>query len=139
MGIKNFAWQENGLGQAHKSGGLSLTTHGLAKFAEVQRNDGMYNGKKILSSEWTTEAIKPRAVIRAEEEIEYGYLWWLAPQTISGKRFKSYFMTGNGGNRVMVLPAHNLTIVVTKTDYNQRNMHQKTNALIENEIIARLN
>ncbi len=62
MEITQFEWQENGLGQAHKSGGLSLTTLGLAKFAELHRNNGLYKGRQILSRDWVKEAIRPRVV-----------------------------------------------------------------------------
>lgn len=138
LGISAYEWQENGLGEAHKSGGLGLTSRGLAKFAEMQRNGGKYEGRRVLSEEWTREAVKPRVVAYADNDIEYGYQWWLGPYQVSGKRFNSYYMAGNGGNKVLVMPAHNMVVVVTKTDYGTRGMHQKTQALIEGEIITRL-
>lgn len=138
MGITRFEWQENGLGQAHKSGGLGLTTRDLAKFAEMQRRGGLHDGRKILSKSWTEESVKPRVVAYADDEIEYGYLWWRSPYQVSGKRYEDYYMSGNGGNRVVVMPAHKLVIVVTKTDYNRRGMHQKTDALLKKEIVGRL-
>lgn len=138
MGIEHFEFQENGLGQAHKSGGLSLTARGLAKLAEMQRNGGVYEGQRILSQAWTDEAIKPRAVVYSDEEVEYGYLWWRSPYMISGERFKDYYMTGNGGNRVAVMPSHDLVVVVTKTDFNQRGSHQATDKFFDQEINTRL-
>ena len=138
MEIDRFEWQENGLGQAHKSGGLSLTARGLAKFAEMQRSGGLYKGRRILSQSWTEEAVKPRAVAYSDQQVEYGYLWWRSPYEVAGKHFEDYYMAGNGGNRVAVMPAHELVIVVTKTDYNTRGMHQATDKLIDEEIIARL-
>ena len=136
--IEQFEWQENGLGNAHKSGGLGLTAQGLAKFAEMQRNGGVYKGRRILSKAWTEESVKPRAVAYADNDIEYAYLWWLASYEVLGKRYGTYYMSGNGGNRVAVLPEHDLVVVITKTDYNQNGMHQKTEAFFEEEIVARL-
>ncbi len=138
LGITQFEWQQNGLGEAHKSGGLGLTARGLAKFAEMQRNGGMHDGRRVLSEAWTSEAIKPRAVAYADRNIEYGYQWWLAPYEVSSEQFNSYYMAGNGGNRVLVMPSHELVVVVTKTDFNTRGMHQKTDALIQSEILPRL-
>lgn len=136
--ISRYEWQENALGQAHKSGGLGLTTRGLAKFAEMQRMDGLYKNKQVLSSDWTEESVKPRAVAYADRGIEYGYLWWLAPYAVEGKNYVQYSMNGNGGNRVVVMPQHELVVVVTKTDYNQRGMHQATDKLFDTEVYARL-
>ncbi|MFK7862593.1 MAG: serine hydrolase domain-containing protein [Pseudohongiellaceae bacterium] len=138
MGIDQFKFQENGLGGAHKSGGLGLTSRGLAALAEMQRNGGTYNGKRVLSESWTREAVTPRAVVYSDSGVEYGYLWWLAPYSVSDQRYNSYYMTGNGGNRVAVLPAYELVVVVTKTDFNQRGMHQATDKLLEQEIYTRL-
>lgn len=138
MGIERFEFQENGLGQAHKSGGLSLTARGLAKLAEMQRNGGVYGDQRILSESWTTEAVKPRAVAYSDEDVEYGYLWWRSPYVISGERFEDYYMTGNGGNRVVVMPSHDLVVVITKTDFNQRGAHQATDKFFEQEINTRL-
>lgn len=138
LGITQFDWQENGLGQAHKSGGLSLTALGLAKLADMHRTGGVYDGKTVLSADWVEAATTPHAVIYPDDDIEYGYTWWLGPYTVDEQKFQSFYMTGNGGNRVLVMPDHALTVVITKTDYNTRGMHQKTNALIEKEVIARL-
>ena len=138
LGITEFEWQFNAVGDAHKSGGLALTSFGLAKFAEMQRLGGTYDGKRVLSEEWTKEAVMPRAVAYADRDIEYGYQWWLAPYEVSGERFESAYMAGNGGNRILVMPSHELVVVVTKTDFNTRGMHQKTDALIEEEIVSRL-
>ncbi|MBO6506277.1 MAG: serine hydrolase [Kordiimonadaceae bacterium] len=138
LGITDFKWQFNAVGDAHKSGGLALTSLGLAKFAEMQRLGGLYDGKRVLSEDWTQEAVKPRAVAYADRDIEYGYQWWLAPYEVAGERFDSHYMAGNGGNRILVMPSHELVVVVTKTDFNTRGMHQKTDALINDEIIARL-
>lgn len=136
--ISRFEWSENGLGQAHKSGGLLLTTLGLAKFAEMQRNDGIYKGKRVLSKAWTQAAIKPRVVAYADRDLEYGYLWWLANYEVDGQRYGNYSMSGNGGNRVIVMPEHKLVVVVTKTDFNQEGVHQATDALLNEEVVRRL-
>ncbi len=138
LGITLFGWSENGLGQAHKSGGLSLTARGLAKFAEMHRNGGVYQGQRVLSQAWTEEAVKSRVVARSDQGVEYGYLWWLSSYEISGARYEDYYMSGNGGNRVVVMPAHDLAVVITKTDYNQRGAHQKTDSFLKEEIYSRL-
>jgi CubicO group peptidase (beta-lactamase class C family) len=136
--IEHFNWQENGLGHAHKSGGLSLTARGLGKFAEMQRSGGVYKGRRVLSKAWTEEAVKSRVVAYADRGVEYGYLWWRSSYDVSGERFEDYSMRGNGGNRVVVMPSHDLVVVVTKTDFNQRGAHQKTDDFFAKEIVMRL-
>ncbi len=138
MGITQYEWQENSLGDAHKSGGLGLKTRDLANLAEMHRTGGIHDGHRILSEDWVKDAVRPHVVSDADRGMEYGYLWWRSPYQVSGENFEDYFMSGNGGNRISVLPDHDLIIVITKTDYNQRGMHRKTKNLIDEHILSRL-
>lgn len=137
LGIDAFEWSRNGIGKAHLGGGLELTTRGLARLAELQRNGGRHNGREVLSSHWTEASVRPRTAIPATDW-EYGYLWWLRSYEIDGSTYLGAAMNGNGGNRVMVLTELGVTAVITKTDYNSQDMHTKTDKFFENEIIARL-
>ena len=47
-------------------------------------------------------------------------------------------MAGNGGNAVVMVPLKNMAIVVTRTHYNQRGMHDETVRLLEKHIFAAL-
>ena len=137
LGIDAFEWARNGVGDAHLVGGLELTTQGLARLAELQRNGGRHLGHEVLSSHWTEASIKPRTAI-PDADWEYGYLWWLRTYEIDGKNYLAAAMNGNGGNRVMLLTELGVTAVITKTDYNTKDMHTKTDKFFDNEVIARL-
>ncbi|MGB6230584.1 MAG: hypothetical protein WBF53_10715, partial [Litorimonas sp.] len=102
------------------------------------RVGGTHEGRRVLSSDWVEDATRAHVVSYADRDMEYGYLWWRSPYSVSGETHEDYFMSGNGGNRITVMPDHDLVVVVTKTDYNQSGMHQKTKDLIETEILARL-
>ncbi|MEX0362652.1 MAG: hypothetical protein AB3N10_16885, partial [Allomuricauda sp.] len=51
------------------------------------------------------------------------------------KKYKSYFMSGNGGNRVLVNPELGLTVVITTTNYGNRNAHNYSDEIL-NEFIV---
>lgn len=137
LGIEAFRWPLNGAGKPHLGGGLELTTRGLALFAELQRNNGVHDGREILPGVWIRASVTPRTRI-PDSEWEYGYLWWLHSYEIDGSTFLAAAMNGNGGNRVMVLPSLGVTVVITKTDFNTPGMHDQTDSFFENEIIVRL-
>ena len=138
LGIDNWEWPRNGLGDAHMGGGLRLTSRALASLAELQRANGVWEGRRILPESWTIAAIQPRAEIPQTPGFEYGYLWWLLPYEVAGQRYFAAAMNGNGGNRVIVMPEFDLVVVFTNTDYNTREMHQNAQAFFETEIVARL-
>ncbi len=137
LGITQFAWPRNGAGQAHLGGGLELTTRGLGRLAELQRNGGQHEGQQVLARQWTDAAVKPRTRI-PDGPWEYGYLWWLRDYPVGDATYQAAAMQGNGGNRVLVLPEFDVSVVITKTDYNTQGMHAQTDQFFDNEIFPRL-
>jgi hypothetical protein len=46
---------------------------------------------------------------------------------------EGWFLGGNGGNATVVLPALDAVVVITRTNYNTRGMHQQTNKLVDDQ------
>lgn len=138
LGIARFAWARNGLGDAHRGGGLELTARGLARFAELQRQEGRIGGGAVLSEGWIRASQTPHAVVPDDVPTEYGYLWWLRNYSVNGQNYRVAFMSGNGGNRVAVLPDFGVSVVLTKTDFNSNGMHEAADRFFEIEIYSRL-
>lgn len=137
LGVSDFEWAWNGQGQAHMGGGLRLTTRALARFGELQRQNGIWEGQALLPEGWAQASISEQAVI-PNTGFGYGYLWWLGTFETEGETHRYAAMNGNGGNRVWVLPEHGLTVVLTKTDYNTRGMHEQAAALFDAFIMPSL-
>jgi len=47
-------------------------------------------------------------------------------------------MSGNGGNKVAVFPALDMVVVLTSTNYNTHGMHEQTDRLLTDYILASL-
>jgi hypothetical protein len=47
-------------------------------------------------------------------------------------------MSGNGGNKVLVCPELALTVVLTTTNYNNRNAHNYTDEIMGSYIVPAL-
>jgi hypothetical protein len=45
-------------------------------------------------------------------------------------------MSGNGGNKVAAFPALDMAVVITSTNYNTRGMHEQTDKLLTDYILA---
>ena len=45
-------------------------------------------------------------------------------------------MNGNGGNKVLVFPGLDLAVVITSTNFNTRGMHEQTEKLLTDYILA---
>ena len=44
-------------------------------------------------------------------------------------------MSGNGGNKVLIIPSLHLSAVITSTNYNTRGMHEQTDKLLTDYIL----
>jgi CubicO group peptidase (beta-lactamase class C family) len=133
LGITDAVWVYSPLNVPQTGGGLRLTSRDLLKIAEVYRAGGEWHGKRIVDEAWVKTSTQPHA--RIDDETEYGYLWWLKAFRTGGKSYPAYFMSGNGGNKVMVFPSIDLTVVLTSTNFNTKGMHQQTEQLLTDYIL----
>ena len=105
----------------------------MLKIAELCRNGGKLGNEQIVNSDWIRTSTTAHAQI--DDETEYGYFWWLKSFSAAGQRYPAWFMSGNGGNKVVVVPSLHLSVVITSTNYNTRGMHQQTEKLLTDYIL----
>jgi CubicO group peptidase (beta-lactamase class C family) len=134
LGITDAEWVYSPLNIPQTGGGLRLTSRDLLKIAELYRSGGQWQGKRIVGETWVSVSTQPHA--RIDEETEYGYLWWLKSFKSAGKSYPSFFMTGNGGNKVAIFPGLDMAVVITSTNYNSPGMHEQTEKLLTDYILA---
>jgi CubicO group peptidase (beta-lactamase class C family) len=142
LGIKpgSVTWVYSPLGIPQTGGGLRLTSPDLLKIAQLYLNGGKWpdrsaNAQQLINEAWVNASVTPHAEINDHQE--YGYLWWLQSfQSADGRSFRAFFMTGNGGNKVLVFPALDMAVVLTSTNYNTRGMHEQTEKLLTDYILA---
>jgi CubicO group peptidase (beta-lactamase class C family) len=134
LGIADAQWVYSPLGVPQTAGGLRLTSRDLLKIAELYRNDGTWQGRTIVDAAWVKTSTQPHAQI--DDQTEYGYLWWLKTFQSGGKGYPAFFMSGNGGNKVAVFPGLDMAVVITSTNYGTRGMHEQTEKLLTDYILA---
>ena len=128
LGIERVQWSYSPRREAQTGGGLRLTSRDLLKLAELYLRDGSWDGRQIISREWVARSVRPHA--RVDEDTEYGYLWWLETFESGDRAIRFHYMSGNGGNKVVVVPDLDLAVVITSTNYNSRGMHEQTTRLL---------
>jgi len=134
LGITDAQWVYSPLNIPQTGGGLRLTSRDLLKIAELYRGGGVWQGTRLVDESWVQASTQPHAQI--DDDTEYGYLWWLKSFKSGGKAYPAFLMNGNGGNKVAVFPGLDLAVVITSTNYNTRGMHEQTDKLLTDYILA---
>lgn len=134
LGITDAEWVYSPMNIPQTGGGLRLTSRDLLKIVELYRRGGTWQGQRIVDDPWVQVSTRPHA--RIDDQTEYGYLWWLKSFKSGDKSYPAYFMTGNGGNKAVAFPGLDMSVVITSTNYNTRGMHEQTEELLTDYILA---
>jgi CubicO group peptidase (beta-lactamase class C family) len=134
LGIENAGWQFTPSGAAMTGGGLNLQSRDLLKLGQLYLGGGVWNGKRVISERWIKISVQPHA--RVDDQIDYGYLWWLRGFKAGEKRFASYLMQGNGGNKVAVFPEAEMVVVITSRNFNMPDAHPLSEQLLSEYILG---
>ena len=119
-------------GYLNTAGGSNYRSQDLLKFIQLCLNDGVWNGKQLISKEWIKLASTPK--VNAREGVDYGYFLWLEAFG-KDKKHNSFYMSGNGGNRMHAFRDLNATVVVTTTNYGNRNAHGYIDKILNKYIV----
>lgn len=127
-------WVYSSLDIPQTGGGLRLKSFDLLKIAQLYLNGGEWKGRQIISQEWVKESIAPH--VQIDDHQEYGYLWWLQSFKTGNSSYPAFFMSGNGGNKILGFPSVDMAVVITSTNYNTRGMHEQTGRMLSEFILA---
>ena len=133
LGITDVEWVYSPWNIPQTGGGLRLSSRSLLKIGQVYLDGGRWQGREILKQDWVQKSTRPHA--RIDEATEYGYLWWIKSFRSGETRYPAFFMSGNGGNKVVVIPKLDLVAVITSTNFSTRGMHEQTERILTEYIL----
>jgi CubicO group peptidase (beta-lactamase class C family) len=116
LGIRESRWASDLYGRPLAFAGLRLRPRDVAKIGRLVLADGRWQGKQIVPADWVRESMRPH--IAAEDGLHYGYQWWIGSVEWKGQPLPWGAGVGNGGQRLFVVPALDLTVVITAGAYN---------------------
>jgi len=121
LGIKDFTWRRGPKGEGVGQGNLSISARDMTKIGSLLLNKGRIGQRQILTSAWVAQAISPLVDIAKYDPYadSYGYMWYSKQYKLGGRSILVHFASGNGGNKIYVVPQYDLVVAITSTAYGQ--------------------
>jgi len=98
---------------------LYLRPRDMLKLGVLFQQRGRWQGRQIVSREWVERSTARWSVVGDQD---YGYFWWhqWADVALPGgnRRVDMVVATGNGGQKIYLVPSLDLVVVMTGGNYN---------------------
>jgi CubicO group peptidase (beta-lactamase class C family) len=133
LGITKYKWEFTPQKVANTAGGIRLRSLDFAKFGQLYKNNGNWNGQQIISQEWVTKSLSKQMTISEDEY--YGFLFWNKTYKVNTTNYEVYYCSGNGGNRIFIFKEQPLVIIITSTAYNTPYGQKQVDKIMQDYLI----
>jgi len=135
LNITKYQWQYTPQKVVNTAGSLQMTSLDYAKYAQLYKNNGKWNGKQIIPSAWVEKTLTRHLQITERENQFYGYLFWNKTIASNGKNYETFYCAGNGGNEFIIFKDLPLTIIITSKAYNRPYGHSQSDTIVKDYIL----
>lgn len=108
LGIEFAPWTRDPQGRFLGGNEMSMSPMEMARFGELYRLNGLWEGQQVFAEQWAAQSFKPRTVSPWSNDA-YGYGWFL--RTLGGQ-FSAY-ARGYGGQLIHVVPESGVVVAMT--------------------------
>ena len=135
LNITHYQWQYTPQKVANTAGSLQMTALEYAKYAQLYQNNGLWNGKQILTTDWVQKTLSHQIQIPERQNEFYGYLFWNKTFTFKNTPYETYYCAGNGGNEFMIFKNIPLVVIITSKAYNKPYGHAQADTIVQDYIL----
>ncbi|MEQ1908611.1 MAG: serine hydrolase [Vicinamibacterales bacterium] len=111
LGIRTFVLDTDPYGNFLTHGYESASGRDWARVANLYLQDGMWNGERILPEGYAKFVGTLAPAWLADKRPQYGALFWVNGDGAWPAPKDMYFMSGVGGQQVLIIPSHQLAVV----------------------------
>ncbi len=142
LGITDYRWQSfpNAPQMAFASSFLHLRPRDMAKIGQMMLQQGMWNGKQVVSAQWVKESTEASVQVPVDygagfQNTGYGYLWWRG--TFTKGNTEAFYSAGAGGQFIFIMPSIDTVVVMTGSnfDHSYDDMFSIVNTYIVGSIV----
>jgi CubicO group peptidase (beta-lactamase class C family) len=138
LGISHYKWVYTPQGIVSTAGGIQMRALDFAKYGQLYKNEGMWNGRQIVPKQWLHKTFSKQKIIPARPAEYYGYLFWNKTYKVGDAAYETFYCTGNGGNKIFIFPDHDWVIVITASAYGAGYAHPQVDKMMTEFILPAL-
>ncbi len=138
LGITHYQWQYTPQHVPNTAGGLQLNALDFAKYGQLYKNGGSWNGRQVIPAAWVSKSFTKHKSLPGRPNEYYGYLFWNKTYTVAGKAYEAFYCTGNGGNKIFVFKDQPWVVVITASAYGAPYAHSQADKIMQEYILPAL-
>ncbi|TDX01520.1 serine hydrolase domain-containing protein [Dinghuibacter silviterrae] len=135
LGIRDYQWPYTPQHVANTAGGIRLKALDFAKFGQLYKNNGVWNGQQIIPAEWVAKTFTKYKALPNRPDEYYGYLFWNKKYHVGDKAYETWYCAGNGGNKIFIFTDQPLVVVLMATAYGLPYAHVQEDRMMEEFIL----
>lgn len=124
LGITKTEWRRGPDNRTAGQGNLRMRLRDMARIGEMVLHEGQITGssaRRVVSSAWIKRSLAGIVPIAARDPYAdaYGYMWYVKQHTVQNRGVPVHFASGNGGNKIYVIPSHRMVVAITSSAYGR--------------------
>ena len=138
LNITKYQWQYTPQKVVNTAGGLQMESLDYAKYAQLYKNNGVWNGKQIIPTEWVKKTFTRQIQIPERDNQFYSYLFWNKLIPCAGKNYETFYCAGNGGNEFIIFKDLPVVVIITSKAFNKPYGHPQADTILRDYILPSL-
>ena len=118
LGIKDTRWTFTPKGWVVAQGNFYVSARDLSRIGQLILNEGCWNGDQVVSKNWLHTSFEGKYKVSWPNYDTYGYQWYNHTLEAGQENYSYVFASGNGGQKLYVVPRSKLVVVIMTTAYN---------------------
>jgi CubicO group peptidase (beta-lactamase class C family) len=122
LNIQSFRWRHVQVDRTTGQGNLEITARDAATLGQLMLNDGVVDGRRLVSHDWVVSSIASQVPINDSDPYSdfYGYMWYTKAEPVGDHKVIVHFASGNGGNKIYIVPSLHMVVAITSSAYGTR-------------------
>jgi CubicO group peptidase (beta-lactamase class C family) len=137
LGLGPTDWSIDGTGEPRAASGGRMRPPDLLRVGQMVQANGAWQGKQIVPADWLKRSTTP--VVTIEGNRKYGWHWYITdmPLGAPGHVERAISAIGWGGQRLFLVPALDLAVVINCGNYPKPGIEQGkvVNALLAHVVL----